>query len=87
MKDIQMDELAKLLLARKEGERIFVNTEGEHYKVWMIYRDELKIITTYGRIGQTMRSTEKESNDGWWIGQQISNIISQKIRKGYKEVK
>ena len=86
MEDIQMDELAKLLLARKEGERIFVNTQDNHYKVWMIYHEGQKIITTYGRIGQTMRSTEKESDDSWWIGQQISNTISQKIRKGYKEV-
>ncbi len=86
MEDIQMNELAKLLLARKTGERIFVNTKDNHYKVWMVYRDGDNMITTYGRIGQTMRTTEKELSR--WAGAIImDNKINEKRRKGYKEVR
>jgi len=86
---IEKSELASLLIKKEPNQRIFICTNDNHYKVWMIKREGNEVVTKWGRIelSKKLQSKTKIFGDGYRASQFIMLKVSEKYAKGYVEVK
>lgn len=84
--EVKDKDLAKLLLSFNGQGTTLINTEESHYKFWNIQRSGSVVTTYYGRLGKSIRSTEKDLGNEFSANRFMMDKISEKRRKGYEKI-
>jgi predicted DNA-binding WGR domain protein len=66
--------------------KVFINKEAQSNKFWS-YRTigEAQVEFTWGRIGGSEESNNKDFGSSWARNREIDKKVSEKLKKGYKE--